>query len=270
MSRTMKAALCLGAGVGLWRMVDLFLFTDAATGFSAGSALWRYGVMALCALAAWAAALPAGQDAEAVPCGPAPLCGVFGAVCLCFGLWAPVCLALYGPQLSGHHVTARRELLSALGLCARGVWFFALGAVCLLAAWRASTRQGEALPGLGAGTAASGALYLHTVLRFIEAPASLHHVQPTVEVTGAVCAVMFFTALLRAGSPEGARARSVCRTGLLAFYFCTCWGVPQLVWQLCTGAAGKTPVLIGLALAVLGLWGAVAAYSPTVRTKQTL
>ena len=270
MSRTMKAALCLGVGVGLWRMVDLFVFTDVPTGFSAGGAMWRYGVLLLCVLAAWAAPLKLEKDAGAALCGAAPLCGVFGAVCLCFGLWAPVCLALYGPQLSGHHVTARREMLSALGLCARGVWFVALGAVCLLTAWRARVGQGECLPALGPGTAASGALYLHTILRFIEAPASLHHVQPTVEVLSALCAVVFFAALLRAGSPEGARARSVCRTGLMAFYFCTCWGLPQLVWQLCTRAEGKTPVLLSLALAVLGLWGAVAAYGPTARTKQTL
>ena len=168
-------------------------------------------------------------------------------------------LALYGPQLSGHHVTPQREMLAALGLALRGVWFFALGAVCLLAAWRVyAQREGRALA-LGPGVAASGALYLHAVLRFIDAPASLHHVQPTAEVLCALCAVLFFAALLRAAAPEGAAARGMCRAGLAAFYFCACWGLPQLVWQLCTGAAGGTPVLAGFALALLGLWGAAAA-----------
>ena len=131
--------------------------------------------------------------------------------------------------------------------------------VCLLAAWRADTKQKKCALALGPGAAASGALYLHAVLRFIDAPASLHHVQPTLEVLGAVCAVLFFAALLRALSPEGARARWVCCTGLAAFYFCTCWGLPQLVWQLCTGADGGTPALAAIALALLGLWGAAAA-----------
>ena len=144
----------------------------------------------------------------------------------------------------------------------RGAWWLwaALScAVCLLAAWRAYTKQKKRALALGPGGAASGALYLHAVLRFIDAPASLHHVQPTLEVLGAVCAVLFFAALLRALSPEGARARWVCRTGLAAFYFCTCWGLPQLVWQLCTGVEGGTPTLAAIALALLGLWGAAAA-----------
>ena len=262
MSRAAKGALAFGAAVALWRTADLFLFTDVPTGFGAGGAAWRYAAMGLCALAALALplAVPKQKTAQPdVPGAQAPLCAAFGAVCAAFGLWAPLSLALYGTQLSGHHVTPRREMLAALGLALRGVWFFALGAVCLLAAWRVyAQREGRALA-LGPGAAASGALYLHAVLRFIDAPASLHHVQPTLEVLGAVCAVLFFAALLRALSPEGARARWVCRTGLAAFYFCTCWGLPQLVWQLCTGAAGGTPVLAGLALALLGLWGAAAA-----------
>ena len=64
---------------------------------------------------------------------------------------------------------------------------------------------------------------------------------------------------MRALSPEGARARWVCRTGLAAFYFCTCWGLPQLVWQLCTGAEGGTPALAAIALALLGLWSVAVA-----------
>lgn len=98
-------------------------------------------------------------------------------------------------------------MLAALGLVLRGVWFFALGVVCLLAAWRVyAQREGRALA-LGPGVAASGALYLHAVLRFIDAPASLHHVQPTAEVLCALCAVLFFAALLRAAAPEGGAAR---------------------------------------------------------------
>ena len=261
MSRAAKGALALGAAVALWRTADLFLFTDVPTGFGAGGAAWRYAAMGLCALAALALPLAVPKQKMAqpdVPGAQAPLCAAFGAVCAAFGLWAPLSLALYGTQLSGHHVTPRREMLAALGLVSRGVWFLALGAVCLLAAWRAYTKQKKRALALGPGGAASGALYLHAVLRFIDAPASLHHVQPTLEVLGAVCAVLFFAALLRALSPEGARARWVCRTGLAAFYFCTCWGLPQLVWQLCTGADGGTPALAAIALALLGLWGAAA------------
>ena len=262
MSRAAKGALAFGAAVVLWRTADLFLFTDVPTGFCAGGAVWRYAAMGLCALAAWLFPLAVPRQSAApgaLPGTHAPWCAAFGAACTAFGLWAPVSLALYGPQLSGHHVTPQREMLAALGLALRGVWFFALGAVCLLAAWSVyAQREGRALA-LGPGVAASGALYLHAVLRFIDAPASLHHVQPTAEVLCALCAVLFFAALLRAAAPEGAAARGMCRAGLAAFYFCACWGLPQLVWQLCTGAAGGTPVLVGFALALLGLWGAAVA-----------
>ena len=252
MSRAAKGALAFGAVVALWRTADLFLFTDVPTGFCAGGAVWRYAAMGLCALAAWLFPLAVPRQSAApgaLPGTHAPWCAAFGAACTAFGLWAPVSLALYGPQLSGHHVTPQREMLAALGLVLRGVWFFALGVVCLLAAWRVyAQREGRALA-LGPGVAASGALYLHAVLRFIDAPASLHHVQPTAEVLCALCAVLFFAALLRAAAPEGGAARGMCRAGLAAFYFCACWGLPQLVWQLCTSAAGGTPVLVGFALA---------------------
>ena len=220
MSRAAKGALAFGAAVVLWRTADLFLFTDVPTGFCAGGAVWRYAAMGLCALAAWLFPLAVPRQSAApgaLPGTHAPWCAVFGAACTAFGLWAPVSLALYGPQLSGHHVTPQREMLAALGLALRGVWFFALGAVCLLAAWRVyAQREGRALA-LGPGVAASGALYLHAVLRFIDAPASLHHVQPTAEVLCALCAVLFFAALLRAAAPEGAAARGMCRAGWQRF-----------------------------------------------------
>ena len=148
MSRAAKGALAFGAVVALWRTADLFLFTDVPTGFCAGGAVWRYAAMGLCALAAWLFPLAVPRQSAApgaLPGTHAPWCAAFGAACTAFGLWAPVSLALYGPQLSGHHVTPQREMLAALGLVLRGVWFFALGVVCLLAAWRVyAQREGRA------------------------------------------------------------------------------------------------------------------------------
>ena len=167
MSRAAIGALAFGAAVVLWRTADLFLFTDVPTGFCAGGAVWRYAAMGLCALAAWLFPLAVPRQSAApgaLPGTHAPWCAAFGAACTAFGLWAPVSLALYGPQLSGHHVTPQREMLAALGLALRGVWFFALGAVCLLAAWRVyAQREGRALA-LGPGVAASGALYLLSLI----------------------------------------------------------------------------------------------------------
>lgn len=48
------------------------------------------------------------------------------------------------------------------------------------------------------GVAGSAAFYLHTVVRFVEQPASLYRILPAVEIFSALAALLFVTALLRA------------------------------------------------------------------------
>lgn len=76
------------------------------------------------------------------------------------------------------------------------------------------------------GVAGSAAFYLHTVVRFVEQPASLYRILPAVEIFSALAALLFVTALLRALYLPGGvgTAPALSRCGLLAFFFCTCLG----------------------------------------------
>lgn len=124
MSRAAKGALAFGAAVVLWRTADLFLFTDVPTGFCAGGAVWRYAAMG--AVRAGGLAVSAGRSTGRVPrpvrCPAHMHRGVRPSAphARLLACGRPVSLALYGPQLSGHHVTPQREMLAGAGalLCA--------------------------------------------------------------------------------------------------------------------------------------------------------
>ena len=171
-----------------------FLFTDVPTGFCAGGrnvamrpwgcARWRPGCFR------WPFH---GRVPRPVRCPAHMHRGVRPSAphARLFGLWAPVSLALYGPQLSGHHVTPQREMLAALGLVLREGMFLPWGVVCLLAAWRVyAQREGRALA-LGPSVAASGALYLHAVLRFIDARPACTMYSPRQRCCAPVCGFVF-------------------------------------------------------------------------------
>ena len=111
------------------------------------------------------------------------------------------------------------------------------------------------------GVAGSAAFYLHTVVRFVEQPASLYRILPAVEIFSALAALLFVTALLRALYLPGGvgTAPALSRCGLLAFFFCTCLALPQAVWQGMNGVDTPVSFPLAITLGCTGLLGAACA-----------
>lgn len=274
------AALALSLVLGVARTVDLVLNTDAETGFLyTGSVLARYVALLPVLLLAVSAghAVPRTQrcglrpvDAEGRPAArwmPGAN-ALLAPLAFCSELYGFLTLfeLFYGaaPASSSRHA-GDNPLLTLMGRISVGVraaLFVAFGIWCLLLFLenRARARYGKWM--LPLGVAGSAAFYLHTVLCFVERPSSLHRILPAVEILSALTALQFVAALLRAlylpGS--GGAARAVCRSGLLAFFFCTCLALPQAVWQSAREAAPAVSCALAACLGCVGLVGALCAW----------
>ena len=113
-------------------------------------AVWRYAAMGLCALAAWLFPLAVPRQSAApgaLPGTHAPWCAAFGAACTAFwpvGAGEPC--AVWPPAFRPPCYAAARKCWRRWALFCAGYGFFALGVVCLLAAWRVyAQREGRAL-----------------------------------------------------------------------------------------------------------------------------
>mgnify|MGYP000462225193 CR=1 FL=1 len=250
----MKKAFCTGTLavsllLGAARAADLFLNTDTATGFLLSGSVWtRYWLMAPVVILAWLAGLYVPRKQ---PCGLRPGAGVwmsgvnfvFVPLAFCSELYGflTVLNVLFGtPEQAGRHQTAERIQLGLFENRARekrGGWMLYLG------------------------VAGSAAFYLHTVVRFVEQPASLYRILPAVEIFSALAALLFVTALLRALYLPGGvgTAPALSRCGLLAFFFCTCLALPQAVWQGMNGVDTPVSFPLAITLGCTGLLGAACA-----------
>ena len=299
------AALALSLLLGVARTADLVWNTDAATGFlQSGSVLARYALLLpvplLASLAGHAVprrqpcglrpgwlpssgGQPGGARPDAPPAGErAPGARWMNGV---NPLLAPLafCSELYGflallqlfygvtPPSSSHHATDN-PLLTAVQQTADGVraaLFVVFGVWCLLLFFenRTCSRFGKWM--LPLGVAGSAAFYLHTVLRFVERPSSLHRILPAIEILSALTALQFVTALLRALYLPGSAgaARALCRSGLLAFFFCTCLALPQAVWQSARESAPAVSCALAACLGCVGLVGAICAWRVSARRR---
>lgn len=275
----MRQIRCTGALVfslllGMARAVDLMLNTDAETGFLRfGSIGPRYALLLACLLLIlWAGhRVPAGR-----PCGlrPAAAAWMRGANPLLVPL--AFCCELYGflfllnrifgvpiQTTTGRHAMDDLRLfyLRRLADGVRAALFVLFGVWCLLLFFENLTRMPWGRWMLTFGILSSTVFYLHTVLRFIERPSSLYRTAPVVDILSALSALLFVTALLRAlYLPDSFyAARILCRSGLLAFFFCTCLALPQTVWQYAWGAETLVSLILAVGLGCLGLAGAVCA-----------
>lgn len=274
----MKKGFCISAILislllGAARTADLFWNTDPATGFLlSGSVPLRYLLLvpALAAACLTGLCVPRGQ-----PCGlrerEAGMWMGRGSLLL-----PPLafCSEVYGfltvlNTLSGAPVSASRhhaqdlpgQALRQAAQLTRAALFVLFGVWCLLLFLenRARKRRGGMLY---LGVAGSAAFYLHTVVRFIEQPASLYRILPAVEIFSALAALLFVTALLRAlYLPEGGTAPALCRWGLVAFFFCTCLALPQALWQWAAGVTTPVSLPLAVTLGGTGLLGACCAWS---------
>ena len=234
----MKKAFCTGTLavsllLGAARAADLFLNTDTATGFLLSGSVWtRYWLMAPVVILAWLAGLYVPRKQ---PCGT--------------------------PEQAGRHQTAERILLGQLADVTRAALFVVFGVWCLLVFFENRAREKRGGWMLYLGVAGSAAFYLHTVVRFVEQPASLYRILPAVEIFSALAALLFVTALLRALYLPGGvgTAPALSRCGLLAFFFCTCLALPQAVWQGMNGVDTPVSFPLAITLGCTGLLGAACA-----------
>ncbi|MFR1787135.1 MAG: hypothetical protein ACLSWY_14780 [Ruthenibacterium lactatiformans] len=217
----MKKAFCTGTLavsllLGAARAADLFLNTDTATGFLLSGSVWtRYWLMAPVVILAWLAGLYVPRKQ---PCGLRPGAGVwmsgvnfvFVPLAFCSELYGflTVLNVLFGtPEQAGRHQTAERILLGQLADVTRAALFVVFGVWCLLVFFENRAREKRGGWMLYLGVAGSAAFYLHTVVRFVEQPASLYRILPAVEIFSALAALLFVTALLRALYLPAASAR---------------------------------------------------------------
>ncbi|MFR5631139.1 MAG: hypothetical protein ACLTLX_15815, partial [Ruthenibacterium lactatiformans] len=143
----------------------------------------------------------------------------------------------------------------------RAALFVVFGVWCLLVFFENRAREKRGGWMLYLGVAGSAAFYLHTVVRFVEQPASLYRILPAVEIFSALAALLFVTALLRALYLPGGvgTAPALSRCGLLAFFFCTCLALPQAVWQGMNGVDTPVSFPLAITLGCTGLLGAACA-----------
>ena len=156
---------------------------------------------------------------------------------------------------------AERILLGQLADVTRAALFVVFGVWCLLVFFENRAREKRGGWMLYLGVAGSAAFYLHTVVRFVEQPASLYRILPAVEIFSALAALLFVTALLRALYLPGGvgTAPALSRCGLLAFFFCTCLALPQAVWQGMNGVDTPVSFPLAITLGCTGLLGAACA-----------
>ena len=251
----MKKAFCTGTLavsllLGAARAADLFLNTDTATGFLLSGSVWtRYWLMAPVVILAWLAGLYVPRKQ---PCGLRPGAGVW---------MSGVNFVFVPPEQAGRHQTAERILLGQLADVTRAALFVVFGVWCLLVFFENRAREKRGGWMLYLGVAGSAAFYLHTVVRFVEQPASLYRILPAVEIFSALAALLFVTALLRALYLPGGvgTAPALSRCGLLAFFFCTCLALPQAVWQGMNGVDTPVSFPLAITLGCTGLLGAACA-----------
>ena len=207
----MKKAFCTGTLavsllLGAARAADLFLNTDTATGFLLSGSVWtRYWLMAPVVILAWLAGLYVPRKQ---PCGLRPGAGVwmsgvnfvFVPLAFCSELYGflTVLNVLFGtPEQAGRHQTAERILLGQLADVTRAALFVVFGVWCLLVFFENRAREKRGGWMLYLGVAGSAAFYLHTVVRFVEQPASLYRILPAVEIFSALLFACFVGERLR-------------------------------------------------------------------------
>lgn len=267
----MKRKSCLallagGAVLGALRAADLFLGTDAQTGFVTAGSVWlRYGVLfGYAALIGVLFAKNPPENGGASLTRPAAVLWAAGLLSLLAGLYglasavsewaAPT--TNFGRVESGAGMRTfafALRLLLALSLLAGAVWYV------LLAARRRARAQAPAVPVWGF-LALAGFLVL-PVLRYAESPSSPQRILRVLPVFTALAALAFLVKLLGAQCVERTPAfdGSLAGAGCTAFFLCTCIELPQAVWMTAHAAMGAAPLTLSLLLGSVGVLGACSA-----------
>lgn len=251
MERQTKWGILLCVAAGAARAVDLALWTDPVTGFSAGSTALRYGgyALVLAVLFVLGRSLP---DSPA----PAPdsvllsrLCGLTAAFAALYGLSA----------LAEAAVSAR--VLAVLALLA-GVWYAAMARLL-----RAEGNAAMARHSAWAGVAGNLFFPALAVTRYFVNPSSLARVGVTAQMLNAVFLMLFAGVFLRVlFLPGRCGRRRGFFWGMSAFFAGVCLEVPQAAFDFAGDFSAVRSLLAAAALGGLGLMGlAVAAWAADPR-----
>lgn len=259
MNLLILTSIILSVILGVGRMVDLALFTDAETGLCVVGSVWlRYAALAVAILLAVAAGRAAKPEARKLcsPCKPSGVMAVLGAGFMAATFVAK--LALWDSSVVGRIIMAFLSLFCS-------AWLLALGRSWMSKSWK---RPSDDLTHVVLGTAV---FYWCVLARFMENSSSWHRVAPTAMVWQLLAGLMFLSALARAlylpGTSDG---RTLCAGGLAAFALCLCWELPTVLQTLVQegGGALLTPTLLfRLGLCCVGALGALSAVRCT-RTEQ--
>ena len=267
MNLLILTSIILSVILGVSRMVDLALFTDAETGLCVVGSVWlRYAALAVAILLAVAAGRAAKPEARKLcsPCKPSGVMAILGAVWIVLAGVAKIFLGS-APLAKG--------IWGALAICCGG-WLCTLGRGWLQKNWK---RPADSLTEVVLGSAL---FYWCVLARFMENSSSWHRVAPTVAVWQALAALVCLLEQPGAGAvPAGAgkRPHPVRQPAWQHSALCLCWELPHAAGYLAVGAAAVPALLpelfsLRLALCCIGalggdLRGAALRTASGVRTK---
>ena len=251
MNLLILTSIILSVILGVGRMVDLALFTDAETGLCVVGSVWlRYAALAVAILLAVAAGRAAKPEARKLcsPCKPSGVMAVLGAGFMAATFVAK--LALWDSSVVGRIIMAFLSLFCS-------AWLLALGRSWMSKSWK---RPSDDLTHVVLGTAV---FYWCVLARFMENSSSWHRVAPTAAVWQALAALLLLSSLARAlYLPTPENGRTLCAAGLAALCLCLCWELPHAA-VLAVGAAAEPALLpelfAALALCCVGALGGVCA-----------
>ena len=251
MNLLILTSIILSVILGVGRMVDLALFTDAETGLCVVGSVWlRYAALAVAILLAVAAGRAAKPEARKLcsPCKPSGVMAVLGAGFMAATFVAK--LALWDSSVVGRIIMAFLSLFCS-------AWLLALGRSWMSKSWK---RPSDDLTHVVLGTAV---FYWCVLARFMENSSSWHRVQPTAAVWQVLAVLVFLAALARAlHIPQPDNGRTLCAAGLAAFALGLCWQLPQCFALLAgngMGLAVMPDFFAGLGLCCVGSIGGVCA-----------
>lgn len=251
MNLLILTSIILSVILGVGRMVDLALFTDAETGLCVVGSVWlRYAALAVVLLLAVAAGRAAKPEAGKLcsPCKPSGVMAVLGAGFMAATFVAK--LALWDSSVVGRIIMAFLSLFCS-------AWLLALGRSWMSKSWK---RPSDDLTHVVLGTAV---FYWCVLARFMENSSSWHRVQPTAAVWQVLAVLVFLAALARAlHIPQPDNGRTLCAAGLAAFALGLCWQLPQCFALLAgngMGLAVMPDFFAGLGLCCVGGIGGVCA-----------
>ena len=250
MNLLILTSIILSVILGVSRMVDLALFTDAETGLCVVGSVWlRYAALAVAILLAVAAGRAAKPEARKLcsPCKPSGVMAILGAVWIVLAGVAKIFLGS-APLAKG--------IWGALAICCGG-WLCTLGRGWLQKNWK---RPADSLTEVVLGSAL---FYWCVLARFMENSSSWHRVQPTAAVWQMLAVLVFLAALARAlHIPQPDNGKTLCAAGLAAFALGLCWQLPQCFALLAgngMGLAVMPDFFAGLGLCCVGGIGGVCA-----------